>query len=929
MTRFISYAQNFEDVMLLRALKDVSGGFYIDVGAHHPVIDSVSKAFYDRGWRGIHVEPTAGYAALLRSHRPDEIVIQAAVSDNHEAITFFEMHGLSTGDADIAEMHRVRGIEAGRIVVPCLTLDDIIAQAEDRDIHWLKIDVEGMEQHVIRGWKTSRLPWIVVVESTIPNSPKENWEQWEPMLVEKGYEFVFFDGLNRYYVAPRHVAIKNSFRASPNVFDNFALHGDSSAPFCQHLNEKHRDREQLLVRETESLTADIASLRTEIAIQAQEKADYVHQNFERQRQFEIQIAAVVSEAQQEKLSLTEQFSAVEKQLQTEIDAVRERERLFALESAERERSLTSQLADATREKLHDKHALLRELLSMEQTHRQVLGNLQTERDDRERRLAEQVIESKEQLNREKHALFIKLLDEKQALSDSHQKANHEVAEKTALLSAAHRARERELHDQIRQIATEHERLSLHLAERERTLYAEFAWSREQLHRETEERCAVLIAAHRARERELQDQIYRNATEYERRSLHWAERERTLRAELTTRERQNADGIQALSDELDQRTERLHQAHRLRENELLNRINALNERKDALLEKHGSLQYQLIKNSDSLSEVNQELADKVGDLEDNLRSITYEKMALEKDLEQLGTLALEIKRIKASLSWRLTSPLRGLASFFGTQKPTIGEQVSAGTEPTREAMSPTVAPSPLSAGTAFGSGDDLVADILETQQIIYTDQTLEFGVCMKTIKHIDQLLETDGAEFVKAAYKALLNRSVDATGLAYYTGRLRAGYGKAKVIAQIARSEEARVIRADIPGLQDILVSQKRAHHWFTGWFARQSSVGVQVHRLEYVLGQMESRTDARLASIERNVEVILDRLENLQLHSHALPSPVNAPHAPAASPESSHASQRAYIVDGLTLPVTGTPTEIIAALEDQIAASREATSFNR
>ena len=54
---FVSYAQNFEDVMLWRALSHVDCGFYIDIGAHHPTIDSVSLAFYERGWTGIDVEP--------------------------------------------------------------------------------------------------------------------------------------------------------------------------------------------------------------------------------------------------------------------------------------------------------------------------------------------------------------------------------------------------------------------------------------------------------------------------------------------------------------------------------------------------------------------------------------------------------------------------------------------------------------------------------------------------------------------------------------------------------------------------------------------------------------------------------------------------------------------------------------------------------
>ena len=46
MTEFVSYAQNFEDVMLWRALKHVENGYYVDIGAQDPVFDSVSLAFY-------------------------------------------------------------------------------------------------------------------------------------------------------------------------------------------------------------------------------------------------------------------------------------------------------------------------------------------------------------------------------------------------------------------------------------------------------------------------------------------------------------------------------------------------------------------------------------------------------------------------------------------------------------------------------------------------------------------------------------------------------------------------------------------------------------------------------------------------------------------------------------------------------------------
>ena len=46
----ISYAQNFEDVILQRVFHACDQGRYVDIGGYDPTIDSVTKHFYDRGW---------------------------------------------------------------------------------------------------------------------------------------------------------------------------------------------------------------------------------------------------------------------------------------------------------------------------------------------------------------------------------------------------------------------------------------------------------------------------------------------------------------------------------------------------------------------------------------------------------------------------------------------------------------------------------------------------------------------------------------------------------------------------------------------------------------------------------------------------------------------------------------------------------------
>lgn len=225
MTTMISYAQNFEDVMLWRCFKNIENGFYIDVGANDPVLDSVSLAFYNRGWRGINIEPSTDYYKKLIEARPDEQVIQAALGAEPGEVTFYDIPstGLSTTDLNIAKDHENKGLDFVESKIRQTTLDDIFSEVE-QDVYWLKIDVEGAEKAVLDGWRDSPVrPWVLVIESTLPRSEQESYASWENQVLDKGYEFVYFDGLNRFYLSQEHLDLKKHFRTPPNVFDDFII----------------------------------------------------------------------------------------------------------------------------------------------------------------------------------------------------------------------------------------------------------------------------------------------------------------------------------------------------------------------------------------------------------------------------------------------------------------------------------------------------------------------------------------------------------------------------------------------------------------------------------------------------------------------------------------------------------------------------------
>lgn len=262
MADFRSYAQNFEDVMLWRALGGVPAGFYIDVGAQDPVVDSVSLAFYEHGWRGVHVEPVAHFVERLRVARPDEEVIAAAVSDAPGLITFYEIDdtGLSTGDEAIAQRHVEAGYAVRKVSVPALTLDELFDRVADREVHWLKIDVEGLEAAALRGWtRATPRPWIIVIESAAPVTREDTSVSWDRSLTDRGYRFAWFDGLNRFYVAPDHPELLDAFTTPPNVFDRFVLAGSASSTFTAGLASTSSGR----IRATtlDQALADVAHLR--------------------------------------------------------------------------------------------------------------------------------------------------------------------------------------------------------------------------------------------------------------------------------------------------------------------------------------------------------------------------------------------------------------------------------------------------------------------------------------------------------------------------------------------------------------------------------------------------------------------------------------------------------------------------------------------
>ncbi len=220
----LSYTQNLEDYHLSLAFGGQQTGIYLDVGAGHPVADNVSFWFYERGWRGVVIEPQTELAALYARLRPRDAVVCGLVGRERGEIDFNiveRLHGLSTTVERHAQEAKKLGVHYRTVRMPVTTLAEVCERHDLARIDFLKIDVEGAEKDVLLGndWNRFR-PRVLLIEALAPLSNEPTWQEWEPLLSEHGYRFALFDRLNRFYVAQEEEEIFARLPSAPAAWSS-------------------------------------------------------------------------------------------------------------------------------------------------------------------------------------------------------------------------------------------------------------------------------------------------------------------------------------------------------------------------------------------------------------------------------------------------------------------------------------------------------------------------------------------------------------------------------------------------------------------------------------------------------------------------------------------------------------------------------------
>jgi FkbM family methyltransferase len=207
-----SYAQFGEDLIAasLFSAIGIEKPTYVDIGAFEPIQSNNTYLFYERGARGLLVEPNVSLSQKLRDVRPGDTVLVAGIGiDDATEADYYVIAGRpqeNTFDKEQADrLVRDNGYQIEQVVkMPLVNINRAIAEhLPGATPDYLSIDVEGLEFAILKTLDLSRYrPKVICVDTLVTGTLRHNPASTQYMGAN-GYEVRGMSHANTLYVDKR------------------------------------------------------------------------------------------------------------------------------------------------------------------------------------------------------------------------------------------------------------------------------------------------------------------------------------------------------------------------------------------------------------------------------------------------------------------------------------------------------------------------------------------------------------------------------------------------------------------------------------------------------------------------------------------------------------------------------------------------------
>jgi FkbM family methyltransferase len=185
-----SKGQIFQDIFVLLALDEKSGGFFVEFGATDGVTGSNTWLLEKRfGWRGILAEPATVWHPRLREARGCVISDLCVWRESGHRLIFNEAPdaGFSTLEAfSDSDSHAPQRVAGKRYEVETISLNDLLQSSRAPTIiDYLSIDTEGSEFDILNSFDFDR--WDVSIITVEHNTDFAKRSAILKLLTSHGY----------------------------------------------------------------------------------------------------------------------------------------------------------------------------------------------------------------------------------------------------------------------------------------------------------------------------------------------------------------------------------------------------------------------------------------------------------------------------------------------------------------------------------------------------------------------------------------------------------------------------------------------------------------------------------------------------------------------------------------------------------------------
>jgi FkbM family methyltransferase len=215
----LSYAQQGEDIALWQILRGALGierPTYLDIGAHHPVLNNNTFYFYERGARGVLVEPNPALHDVLAQIRPGDALVRAGIGVTAQTeAEFFVIGGSEDGQLNTfsrAQAETLVKRSNGRysiaqvLKVPLLNINDLMRKHWNGPPNLLSIDTEGFDLPILRSLDFKRMRPDVICAETLEIGGRRVLTEILQLLTQHGYEVRGGSFVNTIFIDRRHIA---------------------------------------------------------------------------------------------------------------------------------------------------------------------------------------------------------------------------------------------------------------------------------------------------------------------------------------------------------------------------------------------------------------------------------------------------------------------------------------------------------------------------------------------------------------------------------------------------------------------------------------------------------------------------------------------------------------------------------------------------